>query len=70
MTAYRDGYLAGYHFGDIAPDPTYRGEELRQYWRGFEQGEIDRAMGHQVNETNGEKIERPNGNTNQATNQQ
>ena len=45
MTAYKQGYLAGYHFGDIAPDPTYRGEELRQYWRGFEQGEIDRAMG-------------------------
>lgn len=45
MNAYRQGYLAGYHFGDIAPDPTYRGEELRQYWRGFEQGEIDRAMG-------------------------
>ena len=45
MNSYRQGYLAGYHFGDIAPDPTYRGEELRQYWRGFEQGEIDRAMG-------------------------
>ena len=45
MSAYKQGYLAGYHFGDIAPDPTYRGEELRQYWRGFEQGEIDRAMG-------------------------
>ena len=45
MTAYKQGYLAGYHFGDIAPDSTYRGEELRQYWRGFEQGEIDRAMG-------------------------
>lgn len=45
MSAYKQGYLAGYHFGDIAPDPTYRGEELRQYWRGFEQGEIDRSMG-------------------------
>ena len=45
MNAYKQGYLAGYHFGDIAPDPTYRGDELRQYWRGFEQGEIDRAMG-------------------------
>ena len=45
MSAYKQGYLAGYHFGDIAPDPTYRGEELRQYWRGFEQVEIDRAMG-------------------------
>lgn len=45
MDAYKNGYLAGYHFGDIAPDPTYRGEELRQYWRGFEQGEIDASMG-------------------------
>ena len=45
MNAYKDGYLAGYHFGDIAPDPTYRGDDLRQYWRGFEQGEIDAAMG-------------------------
>lgn len=45
MTAYKQGYLSGYHFGDIAPNPIHRGEELRQYWRGFEQGEIDRAMG-------------------------
>ena len=45
MNAYREGYQYGYHLGDIAPDPTYRGEELRQFWRGFEQGEIDRAMG-------------------------
>jgi len=45
MIAYKQGYLSGYHFGDIAPDSTYKGEELRQYWRGFEQGEIDRAMG-------------------------
>lgn len=45
MNPYIHGYRAGYHFGDIAPDPTYRREELRQYWRGFEQGEIDRAMG-------------------------
>ena len=45
MNAYREGYLAGYQFGDIAPDPTYRGEQLREYWRGFEQGEIDAAMG-------------------------
>ena len=69
MNAYRNGYLAGYHFGDIAPDPTYRGEELRQYWRGFEQGEIDRAMGLHVNETNGDKSERqPSGTANPSDN--
>lgn len=68
MTAYKQGYLAGYHFGDIAPDPTYRVEELRQYWRGFEQGEIDRAMGVF---NDGAKDERqPSGTGNQAANQQ
>lgn len=66
MNAYKQGYLAGYHFGDIAPDPTYRGEELRQYWRGFEQGEIDRAMGVF---NDGAKDERQlSGNGNQAAN--
>ena len=67
MNSYRQGYLAGYHFGDIAPDPTYRGEELRQFWRGFEQGEIDRAMGV-FNEK--ERNERQLNTFNCATNEQ
>ena len=67
MNPYRHGYQAGYHFGDIAPDPTYRGQELRQYWQGFEQGEIDRAMGV-FNE--GERSEgQHSGTDNQAGNQ-
>ena len=64
MNAYKQGYLAGYHFGDIAPDPTYRGDELRQYWRGFEQGEIDRAMGVF---NDGAKDERPSARTDNPT---
>ncbi len=66
MNAYTQGYLAGYNFGDIAPDPTYRGEELRQYWRGFEQGEIDRAMG--VFNDGAKDEGQPSRNGNQAAN--
>ena len=66
MSAYKQGYLAGYHFGDIAPDPTYKGEELRQYWRGSEQGEIDRAMG---TFNDGAKDERQPGATGSAAQQ-
>ena len=59
LNAYKEGYFAGYYLGpDLALPTTYKGEELRQYRSGFEQGEIDQHMGLPCHELNGFKDER------------